>query len=346
MGTRAVHFVGSFPAESTDDAMRAMLDGAGPLLRTLPTGEVRRYEFYIQPIIEDLVTQGALEVKRPGSWRTSGERTVHRIPRGAELTGDMMDLGYTAEAKEALPIFHALRAERALPELRLQIGMPTDFTLAFIALGPAGIRAHRQAFHDATVREIAAVHALAGEDVVFQLEATAELVLLARTQPLHRRVEAALRLGRHIAAVAAAAPAGIRIGVHVCLGSMNNKARVVPRDAAPLVALANSIARQWPSDRTLEFIHGPLAAGDIPPSTRARFYAPLGDLQLPPGTRFYAGLVHETPSMATQIATLELVEQALGRPVDGVASACGLGRRPRSIADAMAVRAADMAAAL
>ncbi|MFJ4651840.1 hypothetical protein ACIP5Y_11270 [Nocardia sp. NPDC088792] len=29
-----------------------------------------------------------------------------------------------------------------------------------------------------------------------------------------------------------------------------------------LVYLANSIARQWPSDRPLEYIHGPLAAGD------------------------------------------------------------------------------------
>lgn len=72
MGSRGVHFVGSFPGMSTDDAMRAMLDAAGPRLRTLPTGETRRYEFYIQPIIEDLVAQGALEVKKPGTWRSSG----------------------------------------------------------------------------------------------------------------------------------------------------------------------------------------------------------------------------------------------------------------------------------
>ncbi|MFE3756475.1 hypothetical protein ACFXO9_19425 [Nocardia tengchongensis] len=78
MGARNVHFVGSFPAESTCDAMRAMLDGAGPRLRTLPTGETRRYERYIQPIVADLVAQGVLEVKRNGSWRSSHERTTHR----------------------------------------------------------------------------------------------------------------------------------------------------------------------------------------------------------------------------------------------------------------------------
>lgn len=343
MSARAVHFVGSFPAESTDDAMSAMLAGAGPHLRTLPTGEVRRFEWYVQPIIDDLVAQGALEVKRPGSWRSSRERTIHRAPRGTELTGDMMNLGYGDEAAEALPIFTGQRAAHRLPELALQIGMPTDFTLAFIAMGVAGLRSHRKAFRDATIREIHAVRALAGDDVVLQFEATAEMVLLAKTWPLYRRVEAALGLGRGIAELAAATPEGSRIGVHLCLGSMRNKARATLRDTRPLVHLANSIARQWPSGRTLEYIHGPLAAGDIPPSPHPEFYAPLADLAA--DTRFYAGMVHETPTEAQQIETLALVERALGRPVGGVASACGLGRRPRPVAEAMVARAAALAVA-
>ncbi|MEC3952653.1 hypothetical protein VMT65_06390 [Nocardia sp. CDC153] len=345
MGARNVHFVGSFPAESTDDAMRAMLDGAGSRLRTLPTGEVRRYEWYIQPILDDLVAQGALEVKREGSWMTSHERTIHRAARGVELTGDMMELGYLGEAREALPILRTLRAERDLPELALQIGMPTAFTLAFIAMGVRGVRRHRKAFQDASIRDVAAIRELAGDDVVVQFEATAEMVLMARTQPLHRWGDTALGLGRGIAEMAAATPPGTRIGVHLCLGSMKNKARTTLRDTRPLVALANSIARQWPSGRTLEFIHGPLAAGDIPPSTRADFYAPLAGLELPAGARFYAGLVHESPTEAAQIETLHLIETVLGHPLDGVASACGLGRRPRPIADALVARADLLASA-
>ncbi|MGW4350489.1 hypothetical protein ACWELJ_00205 [Nocardia sp. NPDC004582] len=345
MSARNVHFVGSFPAESTGDAMRAMLDGAGSRLRALPTGETRRYEWYIQPIVDDLVAQGALEVKKTGTWLSSHERTIHRAARGVELTGDMMELGYLAEATEALPIFRSLRAERDLPELSLQIGMPTAFTLAFIAMGRCGVRRHRKAFQDASIRDIEAVRALAGDEVVVQFEATAEMVLMATAQPLHRRVDAAAGLGRGIAEMAAATPPGTRIGVHLCLGSMHNKARTTLRDTGPLVALANSIARQWPSGRTLEFIHGPLAAGDIPPSAAPSFYAPLAGLDLPVGTRFYAGLVHESPTEAGQIDTLRMVENALGRPVDGVASACGLGRRPRPIADALVARADFLAAA-
>ncbi|AYF76390.1 hypothetical protein D7D52_24065 [Nocardia yunnanensis] len=343
MGARNVHFVGSFPAVSTEDAMRAMLDGAGPRLRTLPTGETTRYEWYVQPIIEGLVAQGVLAVKRSGSWDSSRNRAVHRAAPGARLTGDMMELGYLGEAGEALPVFQRLRAERDLPELSLQIGMPTDFTLTFIAMGMCGVRKHRKAFRDATVRDIAGIRALAGDDVVLQFEATAETVLMARTQPLHRQADLALGLGRGIAELAAATPAGTRIGVHLCLGSMRNKARTTLRDTRPLVALANSIARQWPSGRVLEFVHGPLAAGDIPPSVDPGFYAPLAELELPAATRFYAGLVHETPTEAQQIETLHMVETALGRPVDGVASACGLGRRPRPIAEALVERADSLA---
>ena len=54
-GGRGVHFVGSFPAGSAEEAMRAMLDSAGPRLRTVPTGETHRYEFYVLPILDDLV---------------------------------------------------------------------------------------------------------------------------------------------------------------------------------------------------------------------------------------------------------------------------------------------------
>jgi hypothetical protein len=343
MSSRGVHFVGSFPAESTGAAMRAMLDSSGPLLRTLPTGETRRYEFYIRPILEDLATRGALEVEKPGEWLSTRDRTRYRVPRGVKPNGGMMDLGYGREATEAMPIFTALREAHGLLDLTLQIGMPTDLTLTFIALGPNGVRSHRQAFADATTREITAIRRSAGDGVVIQLEATAELVLLAKTQPLHRFVERAMGFGRGITALAAAAPEGTRFGLHLCLGSLRNKAGATLRDVRPFVDLANSVVRQWPPGRTLEYVHAPFAAGDIPPTTTAGFYAPLADLSLSEGTRFYAGLVHESPTEVEQRKTLQSIEKALGRRVDGVACACGLGRRPRDVADALMARAALLA---
>ncbi|MGY2060554.1 hypothetical protein ACW9HQ_37305, partial [Nocardia gipuzkoensis] len=186
--TRAVHFVGSFPATDTEDAMRAMLSAAGARLRTLATGEVRRYETYLQVIIADLVEQGILEVSSQGNWETSSERTLYRVAPGAELSGEAMELGYLDEAREALPIYRRLRAEQGRPELALQIGMPTDFTLAFIALGARGVCKYRHVFAEAMVRDITAIRELAGDDVVIQLEATAEMVALSKAPSMRRAV--------------------------------------------------------------------------------------------------------------------------------------------------------------
>ncbi|WP_227982327.1 hypothetical protein [Nocardia spumae] len=342
MSSRAVHFVGSFPADGTETAMRAMLDGSAGRLRTLPTGETRRYELYVVPILDDLVTQGKLEVVRPGQWRSLIDRTVYRVPRGVEFRGDDIDLGYLREAEEAWPIFERLRAEYDRPDLALQLGMPTALTLAAIALGPKGAISRRQAFLEATVRDVAAIRELAGDDVVIQLEATAELVLTARGGPLSRSVERALRLGAGIAELAAATPAGTRIGVHLCLGSLRNKAAAAAH-ARPVVELANSLVRHWPENRTLEYVHAPFAAGDHAPPTGARFYRRLADLSLPVGTRFYPGLVHDAPTVAQQQATLADIEAALGAPVDGVAAPCGLGRRSRPVAEDLIARAARLA---
>ncbi|MCX4091384.1 hypothetical protein [Nocardia sp. alder85J] len=342
MRSRDVHFVGSFPAASTADAMGAMADCAGPLLRTLPTGEVRRYEYYIRPILEDLVAQGALEVAKAGEWRTLRDLPRYRVPQGKTLSGEVMDLGYGREAAEAMPVFAAVRDARDLPELRLQVGMPTDLSLAFIALGVRGVRSQRAAFAAATGREIAAIAQSAGTEVVVQLEATAELVSMALAQPFQRSLDRRLGLGRGIAGLAAAAPEGTRFGVHLCVGSLHNKG-VPLRSARPLVDLANSVARQWPAGRTLEYVHAPFAAGGRPPATGERFYAPLADLALPAGTRFHAGFVHDSPTEAQQRKTLQSIENALGRRVDGVACACGLGRRSRPVADALMARAVALA---
>ncbi|MQY25320.1 hypothetical protein NRB56_08760 [Nocardia sp. RB56] len=324
--------------------MKAMADSAGPLLGTVPTGEARRFEYYVRPILEELVDRGVLEVAKAGQWRTLRDLPKYRVPQGKPLSGDLMELGYSREAAEAVPVFSALREACGLSGAVLQIGMPTDLSLAVIALRMRGLWSARKPFAAATVREIAAIRQVAGDDVVIQLEATAELVSMAMTQPLHRAVERRLGHGRGIAALAAAAPEGTRFGVHLCLGSLHNKGLPL-RTTRPLVDLANSIARQWPSGRVLEYVHAPFAAGDRPPSIRDRFYAPLADLALPAGTKFHAGFVHDTPTEEQQRRTLRSIENALGRRVDGVACACGLGRRPRAVADTLMARAVALAGA-
>jgi hypothetical protein len=108
---------------------------------------------------------------------------------------------------------------------------------------------------------------------------------------------------------------------------MNHKALGHMRDVRPLVLLANELARQWPADRPLEYIHAPFAAAEEPPTFDEAFYAPLGDLELPAEIRFIAGCVHESLDLEDQRRLIALIEGLAGRQVD-LAAACGLSRRP------------------
>ena len=149
-------------------------------------------------------------------------------------------------------------------------------------------------------------------------------------QPLMARA-----LARGVAGLARRAPEGARFGVHLCLGDMNHRALGRMRDTAPLVHLANAIARAWPAGRPLEYVHAPFAAAQDPPPTAPGWYAPLERLRLPASTRFVAGLAHEDQDLADQRFLLDLVERCVGRTVD-VSTSCGLGRRtPEAAARAL-----------
>jgi hypothetical protein len=136
--------------------------------------------------------------------------------------------------------------------------------------------------------------------------------------------------------------AGTRFGVHLCLGDMNHKALGRMRDVRPLVLLANDVARRWPAERPLEYIHAPFAAAEEPPTFDEAFYSPLRDLDLPPEIRFIAGCVHERLTLDEERRLLSMIEELCGRQVD-LAAACGLARRPDP---AQAWDAMDKSAAL
>jgi hypothetical protein len=97
-------------------------------------------------------------------------------------------------------------------------------------------------------------------------------------------------------------------------------------DATPLVLLANALAKAWPADQKLEYIHAPFAAADKPGSLDESWYTPLKDLDLPDDVRFVAGFIHEDVKLEDQKKILAWIDDFTGREVD-VAAACGLGRR-------------------
>jgi hypothetical protein len=327
--TRGVHLVGALPGASARDAMEAALDRLGPLLRTLSDGETGPRSLWIQANIAKLRDNPDVELVRDGALTSYQDVPQFAVKEGHEPTAEGMERALLmADAfRSSYPVFKGLRDERGHPGLAFQVGIPSHVDYAVVGFGPAGFApAIYDACLDATARQVTAVQAESGGDVVFQIEMPIALSAVAMAADGDQAATAADMAAR-IVQLPQRTAEGTRFGLHLCLGDMNHKAFATMRDVTPIVLLSNEVVGRWPAGRPLEFVHAPFAAAEEPPSFDPAFYEPLRDLDLPASTRFAAGFVHERVPLDQSRELLARIESLVGRPVD-VSAACGLGRRP------------------
>jgi hypothetical protein len=324
---RGLHFVGSLPQFPDCEAAFAWQNGelAGRV-RQLTGGETGARTQWFVPLVKEIKQLPQIRVVKDGDWTSYDDTDRLAARRGARLTADRIPLRIAEYAAKELAALRAAGTP-ATRELPLQVGVPGHLDMALFIFGPAGLPRHAGAFRAAVAGQLAALCGTAQERerLVFQLEVPAALIAVASV-PAPLRPPVARAMARAVARQAAAAPAGTRFGVHLCLGDLGHRAARHLRSAAPLVALAAALVRHWPAGRPLEYLHLPLTGGERPPSTDPAFYAPLARLRLPDGTRLVAGIAHEEAAAQDQAAVRDLVERAVGRRVD-IAAPCGLGRR-------------------
>ncbi|MDQ2839156.1 MAG: hypothetical protein M3Y77_11900 [Actinomycetota bacterium] len=325
MAHRTAHLVGSLPGDSARDAMTTALDILGPYLKSLPDGETGARRDWVIPVIEGLRGHPALELSQQGDWSDYDKIPRMRVKKGSTLYGASLDFGHVAAVRDSFPDFQQAIAAAGRPDLAFQEGVPGAFDVAMFTLGPIAALRNRRAFTEATLAEIRSVAEITGANTMFQIEVPAELVLLAKAPGAARKPLAKL-LARNITGIAAAAARGTRFAVHLCLGDMNNRALGTMSDVDPLVVLTNEIVRGWPAGRSLDLVHAPFAAANVPATTDRAFYTPLAKLKLPDKVRFAAGFAHEAQPLADQKSIRSIIDGHLGREVE-IAAACGLGRR-------------------
>ena len=337
---RRVHLVGTVPAPDTRAALEIFAEHLGEQLPLwIPDGETGDRLDWVERIIEGLGDHPDLVTAKEGDWSD-----YEKTPRFAVAPGHRfasLELDYTRNFQASWPEFLSFRSRHGEDRL-FQVGIPSQLDLSLIAFGFKPVQGLRNLapFRDATVREITRIHAVAGEDVVFQLEIPIPLILLTRV-PAPLRPVVAGRLAAELVKAVRRSPTGTRFGIHLCYGDMNHKSMGDPEDSLPLVQLANAIIETWPHTQKLEFVHAPFARGEVPPTLDPDFYRPLAQLRLPPEVRFAAGFIHEERSMDELVQLRELIEDTLGRQVD-VGASCGLGRRDQ----ARAVANLDLSAAV
>lgn len=323
--------------------MTTALDILGPYLRSLPDGETGERRNWVVSVIEGLRNHPALEQTQQGDWSDYDRVPRMRVKKGRTLYGASLEFGHVDAVRHSFPEFQQAVAAAGREDLMFQEGVPGGFDVAMFTLGPRAGFKNRRPFVEATLTEIRDVGAITGPNTLFQIEVPVELVLLAKA-PGPTRPPLAKLLARNVTGIAAAAAAGTRFAVHLCLGDMNNRALGTMSDVSPLVLLANEIARHWPAGRSLELVHAPFAAANNPATTDPAFYAPLAKLKLPDQVRFAAGFAHEAQSLADQRQIRTIIDDHLGRTVD-IAAACGLGRRSAEAGRAVLERTAELCVA-
>ena len=352
--TRRVLLVGSLPYADEAAAMARVYELAGERLVALPDGEIgERSDQYpsgdrsqwVAGLAGRLSRESELfDVLDVGTLNEQGfpvdfDSTVRLRPRAnSNELGERLILGYDTFARRSWPHFARLRASAQRRDLRMQVGLPTGLGVAASVLSPARALRFASAFATCVAREAhSTVSALGSENLLFQIEAPAEVVMAHRTP----RVAWRLAVGPIIDLVRRL-PDRVPVGIHFCYGDLNNIAAITPQDFGRLVGFAQSLLRRWPQSHTLAYLHLPFAAGSSPSPTDPAAYRELGRLELPSGSRLVAGFVHEAPSLESLETLLETIETARGAQVD-VATACGLGRRSTETADELIRRCVHLA---
>lgn len=350
---RLTLLVGSLPFDSDEDCMKRALDALGPTLFCLPDGEVGEKTpafpkgnrmawvvYAIEKLTQDKANwQVSKQPVRGADGMALNYDSFQKL-KPLHAPADMaqhVQLGYDEYFRLNYPIFTRLRQQHQLPNLKFQVGVPTGFAMGFAFASPITWLRYTYAFNTVIAREVNAILAQAGHDVVIQLEVPPELYAAYKLpKPLiGLALKPILDLLRKI-------DPGAQIGVHLCLGDFHNEALVHPKTLDKMVAFSNKLVEEWPTQHTLVYMHYPFAEGLVPPSVDADHYALLKDINLPVGTRFIAGFVHEKRTLDENRHILNSIESARGQLVD-VACSCGLGRRSAGTATELMALMAELA---
>jgi methionine synthase II (cobalamin-independent) len=176
----------------------------------------------------------------------------------------------------------------------------------------------------------AMVRVIPEEELSIQWDIAAEVTVLETPQLLqfYPREELIGALSRAVDHV----PAGSEVGLHLCYGDPGGKHVIDPKDLSLLVELANAVMAQ--ARHPIAWLHMPVPAS----RTDAAYFAALQKLKHSSDTDLYLGLVHLADGLEgaeDRIAAAQPFARHFG-----IATECGLGRRPKdTIPDSISLHA-------
>jgi hypothetical protein len=318
---RGVLLVGSVPLSNAEEVFRSASAILGDRLRRVPDGETGDRLNWIGWQMGVMARAPGLEPVPPRSGEYAA-LALYRLKPGASAADIAFGpLGYAGAALTSWETFRALKQAGEIPDhVRFQVSLPTPLApvSAFIAIDsqPAVEPAYEQQLLG-ELDEICA--AIPHDQLAIQWDVAVEFGLLegafhAWFADLETGiVERLVRVGNRV-------PRDVELGYHLCYGDYQHKHFKEPEDASRLVQLANAVTAGV--NRPIQWVHLPV------PRDRSddAYFAPLRDLRLQPETELYLGLVHLTDGAEGTRARITAAQKVVTE--FGVATECGLGRRP------------------
>ncbi|HLH67181.1 MAG TPA: hypothetical protein VKV27_15935 [Solirubrobacteraceae bacterium] len=319
------HLCGSMNLPDPETVFRTVARISGDTVSRMPDGETGARQDWIMAQLPRLASNSALEPAPPAEndYRVLPAFRLRGHARAAQLR---FDLGYAQAATTSYPLFRRLKADGVIDErVRFQVSLPTPLAIALPFIAPEHREAVAPAIERAMAREVERIAASAPADqLAIQWDVAVEI---SHLEGLRGASVSRDEILSQLARIASLVPDEVELGYHLCYGDAppgpgeRGRHFMAPRDTGLLVEVANWICER--AGRSIAFVHMPVPIDRDDDG----YFAPLDDLRLQPATRLFLGLVHHEDGLeGTQRRIAAAARHARGF---GVATECGMGRRPR-----------------
>jgi hypothetical protein len=322
---RGVHLVGSVPLESNIAVFTLAGMLLGGHLQRIPDGETGERLYWIT--WQGSLIRGMSQFEQTTIMGGMDIPPYRKYPLLRLRPGIRADdikfppLGYSAAALASYAEFARLKREGVIPAtIRFQVCLPTPIApilQAFVLDDQPTVEAAYETQMLTELNEI--LTAIPAQELAIQWDTAVEFVILEGliqtylVNPEEEILKRLVRLGNYV-------PEGVELGYHLCYGDAAHRHFKEPEDMSKLVSVATGIAAGLA--RPLTWIHMPVPRN----RTDAAYFAPLSQLRLGADTELYLGLVHYTDGVAGTQQRIQAAQQVITE--FGVATECGLGRRP------------------
>jgi hypothetical protein len=308
-----------------ESVLRTVSAHLGPQLRRLPDGEVGERFYWVQ-----FQTKRLDEV--PGLSRIPGEPRLlrglfdgrpFRLDEGVSADDLVFpELGYASAALDSYAVFRRLRDEGAIaPGTRFQVSLPTPAGVVGPFIVPEDRAAVEPAYERALLGELRRIlDGIPHQELAIQWDTAVEFALLEGRMPSWFGDDVLAGVLERAARQAAAVPADVEVGYHLCYGDVEEQHFVQPADAGHLADVLGGILDRAPRPVTWVHLPVPIERDD------AAFFAPLAAVDVPESTELYLGLLHHEDGVDGAGRRARAASTAV--TAFGVGTECGFGRGP------------------